>query len=218
MRHRKDLRLFVKNLTVFATFRHVLEVCYMVLYLRLSINNIRRLFYCWKFIIRSLVVHSCLVFVFWDDHVLVMRCVGRTSSRTFMLHNNIVLLFFRYNSALNNLTRIFLNWLLKPMWTQFGLSSTSTLVLWRCELHLYWSFMLRVVFILIYWLILLMVKDLGMAVVGDWVLVAKRELRSVLVNVTVAVSSAIPVLFSVVWRANIAHRYIIVPRHSIPYR
>lgn len=220
MRLCENLRFFVKNLTVFTTFRHVLEVCNMVLYLGLCINNIRRLWSFWKLIILSLVVHSCLVFVFWNDNVLVMRLVCRTRGRTLMLHNNIVLLFFRYNSALNNLAWIFLYWLLKSMWRQSGFLSTSTLALRRCKLHLYWSFIQRVMSLwrTVSWMVLLMVHDLRMSMMWNWILVAEGKLRFVLVNVAVAMSSAIPVQFSVIRWANIAHRYIIVTRHSIPNR
>lgn len=217
MRLSKDLRLFVEDLTVFATFRHILKVSDMVLYLRLCMSNIRGLCDLWEFIICSLVVHPCLVFVLWNYYVLVMSLIGRTRGNTLMLHNHIVLLFFRNNSPLNNLARIFFHWLLKLMWRQFGLLATSILVLWRSKLHLNWSFILMMVSLwgTVVWVVLLMMKDLGLTVMGYWFLVSKGKLRFVLIDVAITVSSAIPVQLSMVGWANIAHWYITVPWHSI---
>lgn len=195
MRLSKDLRLFVEDITVFSTFRHVLKVSDMVLYFRLCMNNILRLWSLWKFIICSLVVHPCLVFVLRNNDILVMSLVGRTRGNTLMLHNNIILLFFSNNSTLNNLAWKFFNWLLKPMWRQFGLLATSTLVLWRSKLHLNWSFILMMVSLwgTVGWVALFMMKDLGVTVMGDWFLVSKGKLRFVLVDLAITVSSAIPV-------------------------
>ena len=72
----EDLRLFVKDFSIFPTFRHISEICNMIFDFRLSIRNIRRFLSLRQLIAIGLIVHPSLMFVARHDNVIVVRRVS----------------------------------------------------------------------------------------------------------------------------------------------